>query len=476
MQSTTNYAQSSKPSTMTGSYGHGSHYSQNLYQPNTQLYTQTPPPSTDNLDYSQAAMHNLAQAFGATNLASGVSVPVGKQNNGSYGANATNGSIMSMQSPSQIYYHQLPDGTVVMSGMSGVPGSYYPYAGAYNMGISNVMQYPQHAYNGYAASTVNATNNSWAPSQNAPMELPDLAAPRRNSQSSNEGSPGPHTPFNYGMFPSSAYAYQTFSNGLSPWEKPTPIQLARNFPFEQLWRTRENIYELVDYFSITQANPAIPVAVPAKLTKDSGRGTFDKILDNEHGTTNVYIRGLHPNTTDGMLEAYGHRFGDIKRCKAIIDMSTGGCKGYVNHLNHLPLAMVLIAFRFGFVEYHNYVDAENCIRCFYYLGYEAKFAKVCWIHSSLRVNILRHGQLSHNERLKNCADPENNNLYVSNLPKAMTESVRTGSASYALVKIVLTSQKELRALFTKVFPLYNVTSTKVLKDEQGISRGVGFVR
>ena len=26
--------------------------------------------------------------------------------------------------------------------------------------------------------------------------------------------------------------------------------------------------------------------------------------------------------------------------------------------------------------YHNYFDAENCIRCFYYLGYEAKFAKV----------------------------------------------------------------------------------------------------
>lgn len=26
--------------------------------------------------------------------------------------------------------------------------------------------------------------------------------------------------------------------------------------------------------------------------------------------------------------------------------------------------------------YHNYDDAENCIRAFYFLGYEAKFAKV----------------------------------------------------------------------------------------------------
>lgn len=38
--------------------------------------------------------------------------------------------------------------------------------------------------------------------------------------------------------------------------------------------------------------------------------------------------------------------------------------------------------------------------------------------------LLTEGQLSHNERLKNCADPENNNLYVSNLPKVMTENVR----------------------------------------------------
>lgn len=37
-------------------------------------------------------------------------------------------------------------------------------------------------------------------------------------------------------------------------------------------------------------------------------------------------------------------------------------------------------------------------------------------------------------------------------------------------------QQELKALFTNVFPSCKVTSTKVLKDEQGISRGVGFVR
>ena len=35
--------------------------------------------------------------------------------------------------------------------------------------------------------------------------------------------------------------------------------------------------------------------------------------------------------------------------------------------------------RFGFVKYHNYEDAENCIRGFHYLGYEVSFARVCQV-------------------------------------------------------------------------------------------------
>ena len=334
MQSTMNYPQSSRPSTITGSYGHGSPYRQNQYQTHGQLYTQTPPPSTDNLGYSQAAMNNLTQAFGATNLASGVPMASGKQSNSSFAANTANGNMLAMHPNGQVYYHQLPDGTVVMSGMNNVPGNYYQYAGPYNMGLPHNSYLPQPAYNGYATSIAQGIANTsrsatWGPSQHLPVEVPDLAAPRRNSLSSNEGSPGPHTPFNFGTFPSGTYAYPAVDNSLSPWTEPSPIQLAHNFPFEQIWRTREGGYEYVDYYSITRAKPAIPVAVPAKLTKDSGRGTFDKILDNEHGTTNVYIRGLHPDTTDEKLHGYGCRFGDIFRCKAIIDLNTGGCKGYV---------------------------------------------------------------------------------------------------------------------------------------------------
>jgi hypothetical protein len=31
---------------------------------------------------------------------------------------------------------------------------------------------------------------------------------------------------------------------------------------------------------------------------------------------------------------------------------------------------------FGFIKYHNFEDAENCIRGFHHLGYEVSFARV----------------------------------------------------------------------------------------------------
>lgn len=37
----------------------------------------------------------------------------------------------------------------------------------------------------------------------------------------------------------------------------------------------------------------------------------------------------------------------------------------------------LLTFRsFGFIKYHNFDDAENCIRGFHWLGYEVSFARV----------------------------------------------------------------------------------------------------
>lgn len=35
-----------------------------------------------------------------------------------------------------------------------------------------------------------------------------------------------------------------------------------------------------------------------------------------------------------------------------------------------------ISSSFGFIKYHNFEDAEDCIRGFHYLGYEVSFARV----------------------------------------------------------------------------------------------------
>ena len=75
--------------------------------------------------------------------------------------------------------------------------------------------------------------------------------------------------------------------------------------------------------------PAIPRAIPAP---SSPLKPLDRALENQRGETNVYIRGLLPETTDENLEAWGSRFGDIKSSKSIIDLNTGLCKGYACRL------------------------------------------------------------------------------------------------------------------------------------------------
>jgi hypothetical protein len=43
---------------------------------------------------------------------------------------------------------------------------------------------------------------------------------------------------------------------------------------------------------------------------------------------------------------------------------------------------------FGFIKFHNFEDAENCIRGFHYLGYEVSFARVSLTMLFLVVTVL----------------------------------------------------------------------------------------
>ncbi|KAF7591531.1 RNA binding motif, single stranded interacting protein 3 [Aspergillus hancockii] len=179
-----------------------------------------------------------------------------------------------------------------------------------------------------------------------------------------------------------------------------------------------NGYILQDLESLTQQDPPIPRAVPAMWTNPSEM-TLAKCLENREGITNVYIRGFLPETTDETLYAYASRFGKIDRCKAIVDLDTGLCKG------------------FGFVQYFNFESCENCIRGFFYLGYQASFA-----------------QKSRNSRLKDLEDKTSTNIYCTNIPNDWTEA-------------------DLR----RHFEPYRVVSEKISRDEKtGVSKEVGFAR
>ncbi|KAK0629715.1 hypothetical protein B0T17DRAFT_486409 [Bombardia bombarda] len=174
-----------------------------------------------------------------------------------------------------------------------------------------------------------------------------------------------------------------------------------------------------ELLAMIQQDPAIPEAVPAVFTPPTHTKSIEQCLENRiHGNRNVYIRGLHPTTDDELLHKYASRFGKVEQSKAIIDTSTGACKG------------------FGFAKFADVRDSEKCIRGFYHLGYEVGFARE-----------------SFNARLKAEGDESSTNLYLSNLPKRLTES-------------------ELNAIFNG----YHVVSSKILRDSMGNSRGVGFAR
>ncbi|KAI4262844.1 MAG: hypothetical protein L6R42_001987 [Xanthoria sp. 1 TBL-2021] len=327
-----------------------------------------------------------------------------------------NGMLPSQSNPGLVYY--LPNGTVVCSDANSVHQTAYPqYTAGYGLNATNNGQLQHASYqNHFANAPVTPRGNGWTVAPQIPQEVPDLAAPRRSSFSSNEAD-SPQTP----LFTSYLGGYQPQLHGLdqqaSVMGNFSPSHLGM-----QVAKTSTGENTLVDFEAWTSKSPAIPPAVPAIDSPGGGRGTLEQIMHNPNGTTNVYVRGLHPDTSDEMLHAYGSRFGNVQSAKSIIDTATGQCKG------------------FGFIKYHNFNDAENAIRGFYYRNYEAKYARV-----------------GHNERLKTLANPNNTNLYLSNLPKNMNEA-------------------DLQAIFKTKHPEIVIVNHKVLKDENGLSRGVGFAR
>lgn len=210
-----------------------------------------------------------------------------------------------------VYPNNYANGTTSQS-----PGMYTPHAPQYMPQQLN--------YQGYTHQDNSPLSNNWTPTTHATGDVPTLITPRRDSISSNENDQ-PATPSypGYPNFVPGGVAINRSPSG--PFAHSTPSPTSQLGPYGMPLGKQPEQSELAPRLKmLLTKDPVIPRAIPAP---SSPLKPLDRALENQRGETNVYIRGLLPETTDEMLEIWGSRFGDIKSSKSIIEMSTGLCKG-----------------------------------------------------------------------------------------------------------------------------------------------------
>ncbi|KAJ3030225.1 UNVERIFIED_CONTAM: hypothetical protein HDU68_009749 [Siphonaria sp. JEL0065] len=144
-------------------------------------------------------------------------------------------------------------------------------------------------------------------------------------------------------------------------------------------------------------------------------------------STNLYIRGLAPNSTDESLYELGKGYGRIYSSKAILDLVTQECKG------------------FGFVMYETEEETRLAFDALVGMGYQVSYA---------RTDPRSPTKDTFVNRLKSLHDDQSTNIYVSNLPPNMDEA--------GLIELLKPR---------------TVVSAKILRDPTTQkSRGVGFAR
>ncbi|XP_061921202.1 ELAV-like protein 2 isoform X6 [Entelurus aequoreus] len=138
----------------------------------------------------------------------------------------------------------------------------------------------------------------------------------------------------------------------------------------------------------------------------------------EESKTNLIVNYLPQNMTQEELKSLFASIGEIESCKLVRDKIAGQSLGY------------------GFVNYVDPKDAEKAINTLNGLRLQTKTIKVSYARPS-------------------SASIRDANLYVSGLPKTMT-------------------QKELEQLFAQYGRI--ITSRILVDQVTGLSRGVGFIR
>ncbi len=156
-----------------------------------------------------------------------------------------------------------------------------------------------------------------------PRDVPALEN-RRGSYSTSATESTPTTPF-FGHAADRLNGTRVASLDRSAYTTPSPRETMSHF-----MNTNSGPKALVDpeLERLLMQDPPVPKAVPAVWTDHIK--PIEQCLENRiQGNRNVYIRGLHPTTDDELLLKYAARFGEVEQSKAIIDTTTGACKGYV---------------------------------------------------------------------------------------------------------------------------------------------------
>ena len=290
------------------------------YNHHTSAYA-NPAPATNN---HQDGIDGLTHAFGNIGI-QGVG-PIGARagNNAMSNHLVTMPSINTIPASGQVIYH-MGDGRLLVSGINTSQASFQQAMGAYGLPPAPAQFIPHFNYSG--GQTVPNTHQGqvWPPQQHYSRDIPDLAADRRASWSSTEETAGPGTP-SFGYYNHGLGSNITVVDH-SPWTTPSPPRIGQVY-LPQLAKTANGQITYMDLNALCARAPAIPRPVPAIFSQDGkGQGTLESSLQNHLNTTNVYIRGLHPDTTDEMLHSYGERFGEIQSAKSMLDQQTGLCKG-----------------------------------------------------------------------------------------------------------------------------------------------------
>jgi len=173
--------------------------------------------------------------------------------------------------------------------------------------------------------------------------------------------------------------------------------------------------------STTTPNPEATSTANQNIQKAPQQSTGS--MDNkereqeEVDLTNLIINYLPPTMSEGTLATLFSPYGLLERCKIVVDLQTLRSRGY------------------GFVKYDNPISAERALNALN--GYELNGKK-------LKVAFAR----------QQCKAITNSNLYLTNIPPHFTDS--------NLVKLFNDFGK--------------IIECRVLMDQNGQSRGVGFVR